>query len=118
MFKFPLHAIDDTSLNALSAAMSLAAGATGNTIFTYLALLLGNELIKRIRGEAKEEDLDVEIALPIGDCTPNEVIAVQILLTHAIKESNCHAAPAVKFLDGCRLQIDLACSRLAAMGEN
>jgi hypothetical protein len=116
MFKFPLHTIDDHSLDALSAAMSLAGGATGNTIFVYLAVFLGNELLRRIHGEATEEDR--EIALPVGDCTASQIVEAQTLIAYAIKEANCHGAPAVKFLDACRLQIDLACSRLAAMGLN
>jgi hypothetical protein len=117
VFKFPLDTINTVTLSLLFNALSLAARNTGNTIYLYLSMLLGDELSRREKAGGAIEEIDTLIILPLGDSTGEQVNQAAGFVAIALKPLD-KREPVAWFLDAILLEIQSAAYRLQAAATN
>jgi len=108
MFKFPLYTINTPTLALLLNGFEVAHRNTGNTIYLYLARLLGVEMTRRQAGITDHDD--TLITLPLGDATAVDVVqAAGFALTAQPPDKTASVA---RFLDAVFFEIQAAAQRL------
>jgi len=110
-----LHEIPSDQLHLMGAAFGQMTALTNNTMTDYLTRVIATELARRNCGVAPKS---VEIILPIGDSTGDEVTACIRMIVAALKNIPDVECASARFLSSVYFEIESAAHRIAAAAMN